>query len=121
MEMLGHPPGMYDTPNREYQGSQQGRWLSPDPAGTGWNQYAYGTNRNSEIDPSGLECIMDSDDPGTTGSGGGVFFPGTPGFIPSSYYGIPGGGFNFGLDFDGFGGDSGDCGGLVRVPFPLND
>jgi RHS repeat-associated protein len=46
--------GMYDTPNRELQGSQQGRWLSPDPAGAGWNQYAYATNPNSSIDPSGL-------------------------------------------------------------------
>jgi RHS repeat-associated protein len=46
--------GMYDTPNRELQGSQQGRWLSPDPAGAGWNQYAYATNPNSAIDPTGL-------------------------------------------------------------------
>lgn len=46
--------GMYDTPNRELQGSQQGRWLSPDPAGAGWNQYAYPTNPNSIVDPSGL-------------------------------------------------------------------
>jgi len=48
--------GMYDTPNRELQGSQQGRWLSPDPAGAGWNQYAYVTNPNSQVDPSGL-CV----------------------------------------------------------------
>ena len=48
--------GMYDTPNRELQGAQQGRWLSPDPAGAGWNQYAYVTNPNSEIDPTGLLC-----------------------------------------------------------------
>jgi RHS repeat-associated protein len=47
--------GMYETPNRELQGSQQGRWLSPDPAGSGWNQYAYATNPNSFIDPSGLQ------------------------------------------------------------------
>ena len=46
--------GIYDTPNRELQGSQQGRWLSPDPAGSGWNQYAYATNPNSFIDPSSL-------------------------------------------------------------------
>ncbi len=46
--------GMSDTPNRELQRSQQGRWLSPDPAGSGWNQYAYATNPNSFIDPSGL-------------------------------------------------------------------
>jgi RHS repeat-associated protein len=46
--------GMYDTPNRELQGSLQGRWLSPDPAGSGWNQYAYPTNPNSNTDPTGL-------------------------------------------------------------------
>ena len=46
--------GMYDTPNWELQGSQQGRWLSPDPAGAGWNLYAYATNPKSAIDPSGL-------------------------------------------------------------------
>jgi RHS repeat-associated protein len=59
--------GMYDTPNRELQGSQQGRWLSPDPAGFGWNQYAYSTNPNSQVDPSGLD---DDDDDGGDGSGG---------------------------------------------------
>jgi RHS repeat-associated protein len=68
--------GMYDTPNRELQGSQQGRFLSPDPAGAGWNQYAYPTNPNSAIDPSGLLWAY-------TGSGwlnltgtGGVHFSG---------------------------------------------
>lgn len=45
--------GVFDTPNRELNGSQ-GRWLSPDPAGAGWNQYAYVTNPNSFTDPSGL-------------------------------------------------------------------
>jgi hypothetical protein len=48
------PLVMWDTPNREL--SVVGRWLSPDPAGTGWNQYAYPTNPNSFIDPSGLAC-----------------------------------------------------------------
>ncbi len=52
--------GMYDTPNRELQGAQQGRWLSPDPAGSGWNQYAYSTNPNSGIDPSGLVTVNPS-------------------------------------------------------------
>jgi RHS repeat-associated protein len=46
--------GMMDTPNREYNSAEQGRWLSPDPAGSGWNQYAYATNPNSFIDPTGL-------------------------------------------------------------------
>jgi len=44
--------GMYETPNREL--SIVGRWISPDPAGAGWNQYAYATNPNSNFDPSGL-------------------------------------------------------------------
>jgi RHS repeat-associated protein len=47
---------LFDTPNREFAAKNQGRWLSPDPAGTGWNQYAYATNPNSNIDPSGLAC-----------------------------------------------------------------
>jgi RHS repeat-associated protein len=47
--------GIFDTPNRELN-SSQGRWLSPDPANSGWNQYAYVTNPNSYIDPSGLAC-----------------------------------------------------------------
>jgi hypothetical protein len=45
-------PVMWDTPNREL--SMVGRWLSPDPAGAGWNQYAYSTDPNSNVDPSGL-------------------------------------------------------------------
>jgi RHS repeat-associated protein len=45
--------GIWDTPNRELNASQ-GRWLSPDPAGTGWNQYAYTGNPLSATDPSGL-------------------------------------------------------------------
>jgi RHS repeat-associated protein len=44
---------LFDTPNRELA-SAQGRWISPDPAGVGWNQYAYATNPNSFVDPSGL-------------------------------------------------------------------
>jgi RHS repeat-associated protein len=46
--------GMYDTPNRELPATQS-RFLSPDPAGSGWNQYGYPTNPNSESDPSGLQ------------------------------------------------------------------
>jgi len=44
---------MWDTPNREL--SFVGRWLSPDPAGAGWNQYAYVTNNPLALtDPTGL-------------------------------------------------------------------
>jgi RHS repeat-associated protein len=46
--------GMIDTPNRELHTSQQGRFLSPDPANAGWNLYAYPTNPNSFTDPTGL-------------------------------------------------------------------
>ena len=49
---------MWDTPNREL--SMVGRWLSPDPAGSGWNQYAYPTNPNSFADPSGLYAKIPS-------------------------------------------------------------
>jgi RHS repeat-associated protein len=45
--------GMYDTPNREMTAAQS-RFISPDPAGSGWNQYAWPTNPNSFADPSGL-------------------------------------------------------------------
>jgi RHS repeat-associated protein len=45
--------GTYDTPKRELN-PNQGRWISPDPAGSGWNQYAYATNPNSFVDPTGL-------------------------------------------------------------------
>jgi RHS repeat-associated protein len=47
---------LFDTPNRELAASNQGRWLSPDPAGAGWNQYGYMTNPLNSIDPSGLAC-----------------------------------------------------------------
>jgi RHS repeat-associated protein len=51
--------GLFDTPNRELNQSQ-GRWLTPDPAHSGWNLYAYPTNPNSSIDPSGLgDCHVE--------------------------------------------------------------
>ena len=53
--------GMYDTPNRELAASNQGRWLSPDPAGAGWNLYGYSTNPNGGTDPSGLFWVDDVD------------------------------------------------------------
>jgi RHS repeat-associated protein len=44
--------GLFDTPNREL--SFVGRWINPDPAAVGHNLYAYPTNPNGLIDPSGL-------------------------------------------------------------------
>jgi RHS repeat-associated protein len=83
--------GLFDTPNRELNASQ-GRWLSPDPAGAGWNLYAYSTNPNSRIDPSGLnDCECDyfwDDDSGDGGGGGGVGDGGDGGGDPGA--GIPG-------------------------------
>jgi RHS repeat-associated protein len=58
---------MYDADNREL--SIVGRWLSPDPAGTGWNQYEYaGSNPNSFIDPSGLTRLPSDAMDGVSGS-----------------------------------------------------
>ena len=45
--------GTYDTPNRELN-PNQGRWISPDPAHSGWNAYSYTTNPLGESDPTGL-------------------------------------------------------------------
>jgi RHS repeat-associated protein len=47
--------GLFDTPNRELNQSQ-GRWLTPDPAHSGWNLYAYATDPNTSTDPTGLAC-----------------------------------------------------------------
>jgi RHS repeat-associated protein len=66
----------WDAPNREL--SIVGRWLSPDPAGAGWNQYAYSTNPNSFIDPSGL----DPDDPCSDFD---PFCGGPPGYCPPEF------------------------------------
>ncbi|HEY6764491.1 MAG TPA: RHS repeat-associated core domain-containing protein, partial [Candidatus Sulfotelmatobacter sp.] len=56
--------GMFDTPNRELY-PNQGRWISPDPAGIAavdftnpqtWNRYAYVANNPlGSTDPSGLD------------------------------------------------------------------
>ncbi|HTD23757.1 MAG TPA: RHS repeat-associated core domain-containing protein [Terriglobales bacterium] len=57
-------PGLEDFMYREYSFPQQGRWISPDPAGMGavsltdpqsWNRYAYVSNSPlTSIDPLGL-------------------------------------------------------------------
>ncbi len=66
--------GLYDTPSRELTPSQ-GRWLSPDPAGAGWNQYAYAANPNSMIDPLGLNNCREPKGPGCGSPIGGSPFP----------------------------------------------
>jgi RHS repeat-associated protein len=63
-------PGLYDFMFRRYS-PNQGRWISPDPAGLAavdpmdpqsWNRYAYVTNRPlTSIDPLGLDCIYLND------------------------------------------------------------
>jgi RHS repeat-associated protein len=81
---------LYDFPLREYSPSQ-GRWISPDPAGTlavdptnpqSWNRYAYVQNMPlNSIDPLGLYCDLQQEAEGCgrgntffneEGSGGGV-------------------------------------------------
>jgi RHS repeat-associated protein len=83
----------YDTPNRQLSNSA-GRWVLPDPARTGWNQYAYATNPNSAVDPSGLAYmdisgnIFGWNPLEMLGEGGGlVGFYGAGGFL---YVGTPG-------------------------------
>lgn len=63
--------GLYDFPAREY--STQGRWPSPDPAGTSstclkdpqsQNRYAYVRNNPiTRIDPNGMDSSCNPDDP----------------------------------------------------------
>jgi RHS repeat-associated protein len=67
---------LFDTPNREFDVSSGSRWLSPDPARASWNAYAYPTNPNSFIDPSGLVRLPT--DPGDRISGS--WFLGLSGF-----------------------------------------
>jgi RHS repeat-associated protein len=55
--------GMYDTPSRELN-PNQGRWISPDPAHSGWNAYAYSTNPLGTTDSSGNQ--NDQVDSGTS-------------------------------------------------------
>jgi RHS repeat-associated protein len=49
----------WEAQNREL--SVVGRWLSPDPAQQSWNAYAYVTDPNRFVDPSGLDCVSSVD------------------------------------------------------------
>jgi YD repeat-containing protein len=77
--------GLWDTPNREL-GTVPARWLSPDPAQSGWNPYAYVPNPNSMTDPSGLFCPVLI----PCGGGGGGNFDGSTG--SDVWFGGPGSG-----------------------------
>ena len=71
--------GLYDTENRELP-PNQGRWISPDPAGLAaadptnpqsWNRYAYVMNSPlGLVDPSGLWCVWDDGYDPDPGDGG---------------------------------------------------
>ncbi len=65
---------LWDTPNRELAINQI-RFTSPDPAGAGWNQYAYPTNPNNFVDPSGLQLAGPGGCNMIDGCGGGVIDP----------------------------------------------
>ena len=85
----------YDFLVRQYD-PKQGRWISPDPAGSSaanpmtpqsWNRYAYVLNNPlSAVDPDGRDCVYLNDegtgieevDPGSCDEGtGGTWVPGT--------------------------------------------
>jgi RHS repeat-associated protein len=114
--------GTYDTPNRELN-PNQGRWLSPDPAGLGavdpstpqsWNRYAYvGNNPLSFIDPLGLRRFPCSN-PGGEGCGGDPEGQNTgSGFGWGNVFGL------IGIPFVGPGGyfEDGGCRGCVPALF----
>lgn len=63
--------GLSDTPARELNNGQ-GRWISPDPAGAGWNLYAYGTDPNRGTDPSGLQMCCWGGNLGSASSSAGL-------------------------------------------------
>ena len=90
---------LYDTANRNLHPSQ-GRWLSPDPAGAGWNEYAYVENSPlSYVDPLGLNqdaCKPNTqcgNAPGSTSDGnpldpmgnGSIWSGALSGFIVTQY------------------------------------
>jgi len=99
-------PSMVDFMYREYTSNQQGRWLSPDPAGLAavsmtnpqtWNRYAYVHNHPlTTTDFLGLDPTWDA------GWGGGVTVWGTTGIL----------GFGGGIGGWGWGGGQGGVWGL---------
>ena len=52
-EFMPADTDFFVTPNRDYPAGEA-RWLSPDPADSSWNAYAYLTNPMASGDPSGL-------------------------------------------------------------------
>jgi RHS repeat-associated protein len=52
-EFMPADTDFFITPNRDYP-AVEARWLSPDPANSSWNAYAYVTNPMTSTDPSGL-------------------------------------------------------------------
>lgn len=87
--------GLWDTPNREL--GAPSRWLSPDPAQSGWNPYAYVTNPNSGIDPLGLDPTpaCNTARRGCPGNGSNNGSSGNEPFDPSA-------GSQYGGDLSGF-------------------
>jgi RHS repeat-associated protein len=66
---------LWDTPNREL--GAPSRWLSPDPAQSGWNPYAYVSNNPlALIDPLGLEACASNPYQGVCNGPGGGDAPG---------------------------------------------
>jgi hypothetical protein len=68
--------GTQSSGTGKVKGETETRATRPDPAGSGWNQYAYATNPNSNVDPSGLQPCSDQASPAICQGGyyGGLSF-----------------------------------------------
>lgn len=92
--------GLYDTPNRELNPS--GRWVSPDPARSSWNAYAYSANPMGEIDPSGLDpksCEPNHEDCRSQTGGDGTLEGVWGGLDRWFGFGFPGYSYGFGNSY----------------------